>query len=99
VTRAAPPEDRKRQARPIPVPVLVALAAAVGCAGGIYGIGGGALLAPILIGLGRRPSEVAPAALAATFVTSVVGVLSFTILSVHRPGAAAPAWPPRIPLV
>ena len=39
LTRPAPPEDPKRQARPIPVPVLVALAAAVGCAGGIYGIG------------------------------------------------------------
>jgi len=98
LTRPAPPEDPKRQARPIPVPVLVALAAAVGCAGGIYGIGGGALLAPILIGLGRRPSEVAPAALAATFVTSVVGVLSFTILSAHGPGAAAPDWPTGIAL-
>ena len=98
LTRPAPPEDPKRQARPIPVPALVALAAAVGCAGGIYGIGGGALLAPILIGLGRRPSEVAPAALAATFVTSVVGVLSFTILSAHGPGAAAPDWPTGIAL-
>src|SRR5262249_20413414 len=86
LTRPAPPGDPERQARPVPVPVLVALAAAVGCVGGIYGIGGGALLAPILIGLGRRPSEVAPAALAATFVTSVVGVLSFTILSAHRAG-------------
>ena len=98
LTRPAPPGDPERQARPVPVPVLVALAAAVGCVGGIYGIGGGALLAPILIGLGRRPSEVAPAALAATFVTSVVGVLSFTILSAHGPGAAAPDWPTGIAL-
>ena len=35
-----------------------------GCVGGIYGIGGGAFLAPVLIGSGRKPSEVAPAALA-----------------------------------
>src|SRR5215468_622630 len=53
---------------------------------------------PVMIGLGRRPSEVAPAALAATFVTSVVGVLSFTILSAHGPGAAAPDWPTGIAL-
>jgi len=31
---------------------------------------GGAFLAPVLIGSGRKPSEAAPAALAATFVTS-----------------------------
>ena len=29
-----------------------------GCVGGIYGIGGGSNLAPILIGTGRRPAEV-----------------------------------------
>jgi uncharacterized membrane protein YfcA len=33
----------------IPVPVLVVLAVAVGCIGGIYGIGGGAILAPSMI--------------------------------------------------
>jgi hypothetical protein len=48
---------------PLPAPVLVPLAAAVGCAGGIYGIGGGSILAPILIGAGGEPAEVAPAAL------------------------------------
>ncbi len=48
---------------------------------GKYGIGGGSILAPILIGSGRRPAEVAPAALASTFVTSVAGVITFTILS------------------
>ena len=45
--------------------------AVVGCVGGIYGLGGGAFLSPVLIGSGREPSEVAPATLAATFVTSV----------------------------
>jgi len=49
-----------RSAR-IPPPVLVLAAAIVGCVGGI---GGGSILAPILIGAGRPPSEVAPAALA-----------------------------------
>jgi uncharacterized protein len=42
-----------RPVRVIPVPALVLLAAAVGCVGGIYGIGGGSILAPVLIGSGR----------------------------------------------
>jgi uncharacterized protein len=78
--------------RPMPDLVLVLLAVAVGCAGGIYGVGGGSILAPILIGRGRRPAEVAPAALASTFVTSLAGVATFAILSVHQHGAIAPDW-------
>jgi len=35
-------------ARTIPAAALMALAAVVGCVGGIYGIGGGAFLAPVL---------------------------------------------------
>jgi uncharacterized membrane protein YfcA len=79
-------------------PVLVVLSAAVGCAGGIYGIGGGSILAPILIGSGRQPSEVAPAALASTFVTSVAGVITFTILSIHQHAHVAPDWPTGLAL-
>jgi uncharacterized protein len=82
----------------IPVPALIVLAAAVGCVGGIYGIGGGSVLAPILTGAGRRPAEVAPATLAATFVTSVAGVVTFTILSVHQHVSAAPDWTTGIAL-
>jgi uncharacterized membrane protein YfcA len=78
--------------------LLVLLSAAVGCVGGIYGIGGGSILAPILIGSGRPPSEVAPAALASTFVTSVAGVITFTILSVHQHAHVAPDWPTGIAL-
>jgi uncharacterized membrane protein YfcA len=84
--------------RPIPAPVLVALATVVGCVGGIYGIGGGSVLAPVLIGSGRKPAEVAPAALAATFVTSVGGVITFTILSLHQHISVAPDWPTGIAL-
>jgi len=98
LTRPPGPDNPARPARPIPAPALVILAAAVGCVGGIYGIGGGAILAPVLIGSGRHPSEVAPAALASTFVTSVAGVLTFTILSVHEPGSVAPDWPTGIAL-
>ena len=73
LTRPARAGEPDRPARLIPAPVLVVLAAVVGCVGGIYGIGGGAILAPVLIGSGRKPSEVAPAALASTFVTSAGG--------------------------
>lgn len=98
LSRSAPQQESDRQVRLIPAPVLVVLAAVVGCVGGIYGIGGGSILAPILIGSGRRPAEVAPAALATTFVTSVAGVITFTILSVHHHGSVAPSWPTGIAL-
>ena len=78
--------------------MLVVLAAVVGCVGGIYGIGGGSILAPVLIGSGRKPVEVAPAALASTFVTSVAGVITFTILSLQEHGSVAPDWPTGIAL-
>jgi uncharacterized protein len=93
-----PPRPGTRSARVIPVPALILLAAMVGCVGGIYGIGGGSILAPVLIGTGRPPREVAPAALASTFVTSVAGVITFLILSVHHHGSVAPDWPTGIAL-
>jgi uncharacterized membrane protein YfcA len=98
LTRPSRPDGPDRPARLIPVPALVTLAAVVGCVGGIYGIGGGSILAPILIGSGRRPAEVAPAALASTFVTSVAGVITFTILSIHQHGSVAPDWPTGLAL-
>ena len=97
-SRPALGQEPGRPSRLIPAPVLVTLAAAVGCVGGIYGIGGGSILAPILIGSGRPPSEVAPAALVSTFVTSVAGVITFTILSVHADAPIAPDWPTGIAL-
>jgi len=86
------------RSRWLPVPALVALAAAVGCVGGIYGIGGGSILAPVLIGSGRKPAEVAPAALASTFTTSVAGVVTFLTLSALQHGSVAPDWPTGIAL-
>jgi uncharacterized protein len=73
-------------------PILTVAAAIVGCVGGIYGIGGGSILAPALIGSGRPASEVAPATLSSTFVASVVGVIAFVILSMHHHGSIAPDW-------
>ncbi len=64
----------------------------MGVVGGVYGIGGGSILAPVLVGAGRSPKNVAPATLASTFVTSVVGVATFIILSAHHHGSIAPDW-------
>jgi len=95
--RADQSPDPVPPGRGVPAPALIALAAVVGCVGGIYGIGGGSILAPVLVGTGRRPAEVAPAALASTFVTSVAGVITFTILAPvlvgtgRRPAEVAPA--------
>jgi hypothetical protein len=96
-TRPARTPDPARPARHIPAPALIVLAALTGCVGGIYGIGGGAILSPILIGSGRPPTEVAPAGLASTFVTSLGGVLTFTLLSISH-GPVAPDWPTGIAL-
>jgi uncharacterized protein len=87
-----------RPGRMFPASVLVILAGAVGCVGGIYGIGGGSILAPMLIGEGRPPAEVAPATLASTFITSIAGVVTFTILSIHQHAAVAPDWATGIAL-
>ena len=81
---AAPPDrDRRRQ--------ITLLALGVGTIGGIYGIGGGSILGPILVGLGFSVFEVAPAALAATFLTSIAGVLTFALLSIGSKDVA-PDW-------
>jgi uncharacterized protein len=99
VTR--PPRGTGEAARrgvAIPAPALVLLAGAVGCIGGIYGIGGGSILAPMLIGSGRSAAEVAPAALASTFLTSVAGVVTFTVLSAGQHGPVAPDWSTGIAL-
>ncbi len=71
---------------------LTILALAVGTIGGIYGVGGGSLLAPILVGLGFSVIEVAPSALTATFLTSIVGVVTYAILSLQASGSIAPDW-------
>jgi len=72
-------------------PAVVALSVAVGVVGGIYGIGGGALLAPFLVSLFRLPvHSIAGAALAGTFATSAAAVAGYSVLA--PAGAAAPDW-------
>ncbi|SDE22984.1 TSUP family transporter [Nocardioides lianchengensis] len=81
-----------RRARGLPPRTVTALALVVGVIGGLYGIGGGSVLGPLLVGSGMAVSVVAPAALASTLVTSVVGVLAFAGLSLGQPGSIAPDW-------
>lgn len=71
---------------------VVLLALAVGVVGGIYGIGGGSILGPILVGWGLPLATVAPAALAATFLTSVLGAATYGLLSLVASGEIAPDW-------
>jgi Sulfite exporter TauE/SafE len=60
--------------------------------GGIYGIGGGSILAPILLACGYSAYQVAPATLAATFFTSLVGVGAYQVLQLTHGGSIAPDW-------
>ena len=73
-------------------PALISLSFAVGVLGGVYGIGGGSILAPILVGRGMRVADVAPAALASTFVTSVAGAIAFAVIALGADGSIAPDW-------
>lgn len=61
---------------------LFALSVAVGIVGGIYGIGGGAILAPFVVSVLQLPVyTIAGATLLGTFVTSIAGVGIFQYLS------------------
>jgi uncharacterized protein len=73
-------------------PVIWALSLSVGTLGGIYGIGGGSLLAPLLMAAGYSAYEVAPATLTATLATSIVGVISYQVLQLAHGGSIAPDW-------
>ena len=85
-------------ARPRPAPTrrhrqaTWLLALLVGVVGGLYGIGGGSILAPILIALGYSVYEVAPATLAATFLTSIAGIGTYQVLQAVHGGTIAPQW-------
>jgi uncharacterized membrane protein YfcA len=83
--KAPTPTHRSRQG-------IWALSLLVGTIGGIYGIGGGSLLAPILLALGYSAYEVAPATLTATFLTSIGGIITYVVLAATQGGAISPNW-------
>jgi uncharacterized protein len=73
---------------------IFVLSLIVGVIGGIYGIGGGAIIAPFLVTFLRLPVyTVAGAALMGTFVTSVAGVGFYQGIAPFYPGLSiAPDW-------
>jgi hypothetical protein len=73
---------------------LMALSLAVGMVGGVYGIGGGAIISPFLVSFFGLPVyTVAGAALMGTFVTSVAGVAFYQLLAPHYPALViSPDW-------
>jgi uncharacterized membrane protein YfcA len=73
---------------------LFALSLAVGVAGGIYGIGGGAIIAPFVVSVLHLPVyTIAGAALFGTFVTSIAGVGFFEFLHWAKISADVPVRP------
>jgi uncharacterized membrane protein YfcA len=79
---------------PLALSVVPLIAFVVGVIGGVYGIGGGSFLAPILLIGGYSAYEIAPAALLSTFAASVVGVISFLVLALtsNSGSSIAPDW-------
>ncbi|MFN4149074.1 MAG: sulfite exporter TauE/SafE family protein [Rhodocyclaceae bacterium] len=66
----------------------------IGVIGGAYGIGGGSLMAPVLVAVfGLSVHRIAGAALFGTFVTSVVGVAIYQFLPSPAGLPAKPDWP------
>ncbi|MBF0329816.1 MAG: sulfite exporter TauE/SafE family protein [Nitrospirae bacterium] len=70
------------------------LAVVVGIIGGVYGIGGGAIIAPFCVAVFQLPVyTIAGAALMGTFITSFAGAIFFSILPSSGGVAAMPDWP------
>ncbi|PPJ27843.1 hypothetical protein C5E45_16275 [Nocardia nova] len=84
--------DRARRPRPSTL-FTAAIALVVGVVGGIYGIGGGSLLSPVLVARGAPLAEIAPAALTSTLVTSVAGAATYLVIALATGDAGiAPDW-------
>jgi hypothetical protein len=71
---------------------LTGLALVVGIIGGVYGIGGGSIIAPFLITFFRLPVyAIAGAVLLGTFVSSLAGVTFYSLIPING-AVAAPDW-------
>ncbi len=73
---------------------ILSLSFIVGIIGGVYGIGGGSIIAPFFVTyFGLPVYTVAGAALMGTFVTSVAGVAFYQLIAPFHPGmSVAPDW-------
>jgi uncharacterized membrane protein YfcA len=78
------------------VPGVFALSLVVGVVGGVYGIGGGAIIAPVLVAFYRLPMHtVAGATLMSTFTTCVAGLLYYQLAAASYADTGlvvAPDW-------
>jgi uncharacterized membrane protein YfcA len=71
---------------------LLGLALAVGIIGGVYGIGGGSIIAPFLITFFRLPVyAIAGAVLLGTLVSSLAGVTFYSLIPING-AVATPDW-------
>ena len=75
-------------------PLVYIICFLVGIAGGIYGIGGGSIVAPFFVAIVGLPVyTIAGAALMGTFVTSVAGVIFYHFLAGFYPDmSVSPDW-------
>jgi hypothetical protein len=72
---------------------MFGLSVVVGVIGGIYGIGGGAILAPFWVAVFHLPVyTVAGASLLGTFLTSIAGVAFYTFLPSPGGLPTSPDW-------
>ena len=73
---------------------IFSLSLVVGIVGGIYGIGGGAIIAPFFVTFFRLPIyTIAGASLMGTFITSVAGVAFYQAIAPFYPNiSVAPDW-------
>lgn len=80
--------------RTIPLARLVAVGVAGGFIGGVYGLGGAAVIVPWLVQVERIPMRrISGAGLVITLVTSIVGLATFALASWLDLGQAdAPDW-------
>ena len=73
---------------------MFSLAFIVGIIGGAYGIGGGAIIAPLCVAFFNLPVyTIAGATLMGTFITSVAGGLFFTVIPASHGVSPLPDWP------
>jgi uncharacterized protein len=74
-------------------PKMLIMAFLVGIVGGAYGIGGGSIIAPFCVAfLGLPVYMIAGAALFGTFLTSIAGVLFYTLVPLNRGVSTSPDW-------
>ena len=73
---------------------IFTLSTIVGIVGGVYGIGGGAIIAPFFVAVFRLPVyTIAGACLMGTFITSVVAAGLYQVIAPYYPQmAVAPDW-------